>query len=48
MNFYAPIYFLLSKYNGRTDNVEEALQALDMQVAEFCRIYTVQERNSHI
>ena len=48
MNFYAPIYFLLSKYNGRTDNVEEALQTLDMQVAEFCRIYTVQERNSHI
>ena len=48
MSFYAPIYFLLSKYNGRTDNVEEALQALDMQVAEFCRIYTVQERSSHI
>ncbi|MGM9630107.1 TetR/AcrR family transcriptional regulator [Butyricicoccus sp.] len=48
MNFYAPIYFLLSKYNGRTENVEEALQTLDMQVAEFCRIYTVQERNSHI
>lgn len=41
MNYYAPIFFLLSKYNGRTENIEEALTTLDKQVAEFYRIYKV-------
>lgn len=39
MNFYAPIYFLLSKYNGRAEGEEEALEILENQVREFDRIY---------
>ena len=35
MNFYTPIFFLLSKYNGREDGEEEALKTLDNQVREF-------------
>lgn len=41
MNYYSPIYFLLSKYNGRTEEVEEALEILDKQIAEFYRIYKI-------
>lgn len=39
MNFYAPIFFLLSKYMGRPEEKEEALLLLNGQVAEFYRIY---------
>lgn len=39
VNFYAPIFFLLSKYNGREEGREEALEILERQVAEFHRIY---------
>lgn len=39
MNFYAPIYFLLSKYAGTEGKEEEALAILDKQVREFYRIY---------
>lgn len=39
INFYAPIFFLLSKYNGRKEEREEALGLLERQVAEFYRIY---------
>ena len=39
INFYAPIFFLLSKYNGRKEEREEALVLLERQVAEFYRIY---------
>ena len=39
LNFYAPIYFLLCKYSGRPEQEKEALEALDRQVAEFCRLY---------
>ena len=39
INFYSPIFFLLSKYNGRKDGALEALQILDRQVEEFYRIY---------
>lgn len=39
VNFYAPIFFLLSKYNGREGGREEALEILERQVAEFHRIY---------
>lgn len=39
MNFYAPIFFLLSKYSGRPTETEMALDALDRQVQEFYRIY---------
>ena len=39
MNFYAPIFFLLSKYNNRPKEREEALLILKRQVSEFYRIY---------
>ena len=41
MNFYAPLFFLLSKYNGREGGAEEALPVLNRQVAEFHRIYRI-------
>lgn len=39
MNFYAPIFFLLSKYNGMQEKEEEAQEILRRQVEEFYRIY---------
>lgn len=39
VSFYAPIFFLLSKYNGRQEGADEALEILDRQVEEFYRIY---------
>lgn len=41
INFYAPIFLLLSKYAGRIDGKDEALAILDRQVEEFYRIYRV-------
>ena len=41
VNFYAPIYFLLSKYQEESD-VEEALRMLDKQIEEFYHIYKKQ------
>lgn len=38
VNFYAPIYFLLCKYQGQGEE-KKALDMLDKQVAEFYRIY---------
>ena len=37
--FYAPIFFLLSKYAGAPEKEEEALAILGNQVREFYRIY---------
>lgn len=39
MNFYTPIFFLLSKYSGSVGKEEEALKNLDEQIVEFYRIY---------
>ncbi|WKY44942.1 TetR/AcrR family transcriptional regulator [Eubacteriaceae bacterium ES2] len=39
MNFYAPIFFLLSKYSGRPEEEKEALAILDRQVEEFYQLY---------
>lgn len=39
MNFYAPIFFLLTKYSGRPELADEAVNILDRQVEEFYRIY---------
>lgn len=39
LNFYTPIFFLLCRNAGRQDEVGEALELLDRQVAEFYRIY---------
>lgn len=40
MNFYTPIYFLLSKYSNTENKEDEALEVLEKQVREFFRIYT--------
>lgn len=39
INFYAPIYYLLCRYDGQPDKEEEALALLDAQIKEFSRIY---------
>lgn len=39
INFYAPIYLLLSMYSDRMERKEEALAILDRQTEEFYRIY---------
>lgn len=39
INFYAPIFFFLNKYDQEPDKEEEALQELERQVLEFIRIY---------
>ena len=40
MYFYAPIFFLLSKYINMPEKQEEALAILEKQVREFIRIYS--------
>lgn len=39
MHYYAPLFFLLSKYAGREKLTEEALELLDRHVETFYRIY---------
>lgn len=39
INFYAPVFLLLSKYNDQPENIDEALAVLDNQIEEFYRIY---------
>ena len=39
INFYAPIYLLLSMYSDHQEQKEEALEILDNQIEEFYRIY---------
>lgn len=39
MNFYAPLFFLLSKYNGHPEGRQEAIGMLERMVEEFFRIY---------
>lgn len=39
IHFYAPIFFLLCKYDQKLDAEEEALTELNRQILEFCRIY---------
>ena len=39
LNFYAPIFFLLNKYDQEPDKEAEALQVLETHVREFARIY---------
>ena len=39
VNFYAPIFFLLNRYDQQPDKVKEALEALRKQVMEFSRLY---------
>lgn len=44
INFYSPIFFLLSKYMGEPEKENTALALLDKQVAEFYSIYWNQNR----
>ena len=39
INFYAPIFFLLNKYDSPECSVEDGLEELERQVREFARIY---------
>lgn len=39
MNFYAPIFLLLTKYENQPDKIEEAVELLDSQLDEFIRVY---------
>lgn len=41
MNFFAPIFFLLQKYDQAPAQESEALHALERQIAEFYRIYHI-------
>lgn len=40
VNFYSPIFFLLTQYDQEPEKEEEALIAIERQVTEFVRIYT--------
>ena len=42
MNFYAPIFFLLTKCSGHEEELDEALRMLEQQVNEFYRAYHVE------
>ena len=44
ISFYSPIFFLLTKYMGRPEEEDAALNLLDNQVTEFYRIYRNQNR----
>lgn len=39
MNFYAPIFLLITRYDNETEKEEEALEILEKHVREFSRIY---------
>lgn len=41
INFYAPIFFLLNKYDQQEEHIAEALGELERQIGEFYRIYRV-------
>lgn len=43
MSFYAPIYFLLSKYNNTYAKEAEAVNFLEKQAREFYRVYRKKE-----
>lgn len=39
INFYAPIFLLLTRYSNETDKMNDALDILDKQIEEFFYIY---------
>lgn len=39
INFYAPLFLLLTRYSNETNKIDEALDILDKQIEEFFRIY---------
>lgn len=46
VNFYAPVYFLLNKYDQEWGREDEALVELKQHVEEFGRIYLKKDRNA--
>ena len=42
LHFYAPIFFLLNKYDQEPEQEKEALMVLERHVREFARIYQVE------
>lgn len=43
LRFYAPIFYLLQKYDMHPDMIEEAKQELTLMVQEFCNTYGAEE-----
>ncbi|UUX34789.1 TetR/AcrR family transcriptional regulator [Fundicoccus culcitae] len=43
IKFYAPIYFLIQKYEQRTESIEEGKEALKQVIIEFCQLYSNKE-----
>ena len=39
LNFYAPMFFLLNKYDQEPEQEDAALEELEIHVKEFSRIY---------
>ena len=39
LRFYAPIFYLLQKYDMRPSDIEKAKQELTLLVQEFCKTY---------
>ena len=46
VNFYAPVYFLLNKYDQEWGREDEALAELKQHVEEFGRIYLKKDRDA--
>lgn len=40
MNFYAPIFLLINRYDGCDDRMDEALHRIEAHIREFSRIYS--------
>lgn len=43
MNYYAPMFFLMNRYDKKEEQEEEVLQILENNVREFARIYKKKE-----
>ncbi len=41
INFYSPIFLLLTKYSGQKEKTKEALTILNKQIEEFFRLYHI-------
>lgn len=41
INFYAPFFMLLTKYENQMDRLEEAVETIENQIDEFVRMYKI-------
>lgn len=46
MNFYAPVFLLINKYDGCEDKQQEALDIIEEHVREFTRIYIINNKDT--